>query len=149
MWTVTLPFKTTCWLRTVPMSGPRRDGPIAPSPVVEVQYNKENILRSPLCILYDCLFDFPSSAVAGKQYLRYGCRRKVDSKMVHKSFCNKSNMKPRGDTRDCNQKPCPPPMYALYYISPTVKSINKSKMYISHFIYALSFLSLSPLPPVG
>ncbi|MEQ2195927.1 hypothetical protein XENOCAPTIV_020551 [Xenoophorus captivus] len=47
----------------------------------------------------------------GKQYLRYGCRRKVDSKMVHKIFCNKSNMKPRGDMRDCNQKPCPPPMY--------------------------------------
>ncbi|KAG7230258.1 hypothetical protein INR49_024362 [Caranx melampygus] len=47
----------------------------------------------------------------GKQYQRYGCRRKVDSKMVHKSFCNKSNMKPRGDTRDCNQKPCPPPIW--------------------------------------
>ncbi|XP_068570741.1 A disintegrin and metalloproteinase with thrombospondin motifs 2-like isoform X2 [Cebidichthys violaceus] len=47
----------------------------------------------------------------GKQYLRYGCRRKVDSKMVHKSFCNKSNMKPRGDNRDCNQKPCPPPIW--------------------------------------
>uniref|UniRef100_A0A3Q3JKX0 Peptidase M12B domain-containing protein n=1 Tax=Monopterus albus TaxID=43700 RepID=A0A3Q3JKX0_MONAL len=47
----------------------------------------------------------------GKQYLRYGCRRKVDSKMVHKSFCNKSSMKPRGDTRDCNQKPCPPPIW--------------------------------------
>lgn len=54
----------------------------------------------------------PSSLTAGKQYLRYGCRRKVDSKMVHKSFCNKSNMKPRGDVRDCNQKPCPPPMCA-------------------------------------
>ncbi|XP_029960505.1 A disintegrin and metalloproteinase with thrombospondin motifs 2-like isoform X2 [Salarias fasciatus] len=47
----------------------------------------------------------------GKQYLRYGCRRKVDSKMVHKSYCNKSNIKPRGDTRDCNQKPCPPPIW--------------------------------------
>lgn len=46
----------------------------------------------------------------GKQYLRYGCRRKVDSKMVHKSFCNRSNMKPRSDMRDCNLKPCPPPM---------------------------------------
>lgn len=33
--------------------------------------------------------------------------------MVHKSFCNKSNMKPRGDIRDCNQKPCPPPMYVI------------------------------------
>lgn len=49
----------------------------------------------------------------GKQYLRYGCRRKVDSKMVHKRFCNKSNMKPRGDMRDCNQKACPPPMYVF------------------------------------
>ncbi|XP_041846400.1 A disintegrin and metalloproteinase with thrombospondin motifs 2-like isoform X2 [Melanotaenia boesemani] len=47
----------------------------------------------------------------GKQYLRYGCRRKVDSKMVKKSFCNKSNMKPKGDIRDCNQKPCPPPIW--------------------------------------
>uniref|UniRef100_A0A3Q3A5P6 A disintegrin and metalloproteinase with thrombospondin motifs 2-like n=1 Tax=Kryptolebias marmoratus TaxID=37003 RepID=A0A3Q3A5P6_KRYMA len=47
----------------------------------------------------------------GKQYLRYGCRRKVDGKMVQKSFCNKSNMKPRGDIRDCNMKPCPPPIW--------------------------------------
>uniref|UniRef100_A0A8C6UNP0 ADAM metallopeptidase with thrombospondin type 1 motif 2 n=1 Tax=Neogobius melanostomus TaxID=47308 RepID=A0A8C6UNP0_9GOBI len=47
----------------------------------------------------------------GKQYLRYGCRRKVDSKMVHKSFCNKSNRKPIGDIRDCNPKPCPPPIW--------------------------------------
>ncbi|KAF6716168.1 A disintegrin and metalloproteinase with thrombospondin motifs 2 [Oryzias melastigma] len=47
----------------------------------------------------------------GKQYQRYGCRRKVDSKMVHKSFCNKSNLKPTGDIRDCNQKPCPPPIW--------------------------------------
>ncbi|XP_061134978.1 A disintegrin and metalloproteinase with thrombospondin motifs 2-like isoform X1 [Syngnathus typhle] len=48
----------------------------------------------------------------GKRYLRYGCRRKVDSKMVHKSFCNRSNMKPR-DTQDCNQKPCPPPIWVV------------------------------------
>ncbi|KAJ3587567.1 hypothetical protein NHX12_011164 [Muraenolepis orangiensis] len=47
----------------------------------------------------------------GKQYLRYGCRRRADSKMVHKTSCNKSNMKPRGDIRDCNQKPCPPPIW--------------------------------------
>ncbi|XP_047441070.1 A disintegrin and metalloproteinase with thrombospondin motifs 2-like isoform X2 [Mugil cephalus] len=47
----------------------------------------------------------------GRQYQRYGCRRKVDSKMVNKSFCNRSNMKPRAETRDCNQKPCPPPVW--------------------------------------
>uniref|UniRef100_A0A3B4APF6 Uncharacterized protein n=1 Tax=Periophthalmus magnuspinnatus TaxID=409849 RepID=A0A3B4APF6_9GOBI len=47
----------------------------------------------------------------GKQYQRYGCRRIVDSKMVHKSFCNKSNRKPIADVRDCNPKPCPPPIW--------------------------------------
>lgn len=70
-----------------------------------------------VCMLHGFFFCFilllKSITAAGKQYLRYGCRRKVDSKMVHKSFCNKSNMKPRGDIRDCNQKPCPPPMYVM------------------------------------
>ncbi|KAM6953293.1 A disintegrin and metalloproteinase with thrombospondin motifs 2-like [Aplochiton taeniatus] len=47
----------------------------------------------------------------GKQYQRYGCRRRADGKMVHKSFCKKSNSKPRGDTKDCNLKACPPPMW--------------------------------------
>lgn len=47
----------------------------------------------------------------GKQYVRYGCRRIVDSKMVHKRFCNKSKKKPIGDVRDCNPKPCPPPIW--------------------------------------
>lgn len=70
------------------------------------------------------LLNVPSPLAVGKQYLRYGCRRKVDSKMVHKSFCNKSNMKPRGDTRDCNQKPCPPPMYELYLCVTNFKIIT-------------------------
>lgn len=77
---------------------------------------------SELCQVY--LLNSLSPLAAGKQYLRYGCRRKVDSKMVHKSFCNKSNMKPRGDTRDCNQKPCPPPMYALNYVTSCKKNYN-------------------------
>lgn len=72
----------------------------------------------------------------GKQYLRYGCRRKVDSKMVHKSFCNKSNMKPRGDTRDCNQKPCPPPMYGLYLCHQR----RKEGTHFSHLFGLSSFL---------
>ncbi|KAM4622025.1 A disintegrin and metalloproteinase with thrombospondin motifs 2-like [Polymixia lowei] len=62
----------------------------------------------------------------GKQYLRYGCRRRVDSKMVHKSFCNKSNMKPRGDTRDCNQKPCPPPIWVTGEWQNCSKSCGKT-----------------------
>ncbi|XP_075960044.1 A disintegrin and metalloproteinase with thrombospondin motifs 2-like [Anarhichas minor] len=66
----------------------------------------------------------------GKQYLRYGCRRKVDSKMVHKSFCNKSNMKPRGDTRDCNQKPCPPPIWVTEEWQNCSKPCGKTGMHI-------------------
>ncbi|XP_045886115.1 A disintegrin and metalloproteinase with thrombospondin motifs 2-like [Micropterus dolomieu] len=66
----------------------------------------------------------------GKQYLRYGCRRKVDSKMVHKSFCNKSNMKPRGDTRDCNQKPCPPPTWVTGEWQNCSKQCGKTGMQI-------------------
>ncbi|XP_070819043.1 A disintegrin and metalloproteinase with thrombospondin motifs 2-like [Chaetodon trifascialis] len=66
----------------------------------------------------------------GKQYLRYGCRRKVDSKMVHKSFCNKSNMKPRGDTRDCNQKPCPPPIWVTGEWQNCSKPCGKTGMQI-------------------
>ncbi|XP_039976320.1 A disintegrin and metalloproteinase with thrombospondin motifs 2-like isoform X2 [Xiphias gladius] len=66
----------------------------------------------------------------GKQYLRYGCRRKVDSKMVHKSFCNKSNMKPKGDTRDCNQKPCPPPIWVTGEWQNCSKPCGKTGMQI-------------------
>ncbi|XP_054453474.1 A disintegrin and metalloproteinase with thrombospondin motifs 2-like [Anoplopoma fimbria] len=66
----------------------------------------------------------------GRQYLRYGCRRKVDSKMVHKSFCNKSNMKPRGDTRDCNQKPCPPPIWVTGEWQNCSKPCGKTGMHI-------------------
>uniref|UniRef100_A0A8D3DF08 ADAM metallopeptidase with thrombospondin type 1 motif 2 n=1 Tax=Scophthalmus maximus TaxID=52904 RepID=A0A8D3DF08_SCOMX len=66
----------------------------------------------------------------GTQYLRYGCRRKVDSKMVHKSFCNKSNMKPRGDTRDCNQKPCPPPIWVTEEWQNCSKPCGKTGMQI-------------------
>ncbi|XP_042349245.1 A disintegrin and metalloproteinase with thrombospondin motifs 2 isoform X2 [Plectropomus leopardus] len=66
----------------------------------------------------------------GKQYLRYGCRRKVDSKMVRKSFCNKSNMKPRGDTRDCNMKPCPPPIWVTGEWQNCSKPCGKTGMQI-------------------
>ncbi|XP_077588635.1 A disintegrin and metalloproteinase with thrombospondin motifs 2-like isoform X2 [Stigmatopora nigra] len=66
----------------------------------------------------------------GKQYLRYGCRRKVDSKMVHKSFCNKSNVKPGGDARDCNQKPCPPPVWVTGEWQNCSKACGKTGMQV-------------------
>ncbi|KAK0134872.1 A disintegrin and metalloproteinase with thrombospondin motifs 2 [Merluccius polli] len=69
---------------------------------------------------------FAHPVVESKQYLRYGCRRRADSKMVHKTFCNKSNMKPRGDIRDCNQKPCPPPIWVTGEWQNCSKSCGKT-----------------------
>lgn len=66
----------------------------------------------------------------GKQHLRYGCRRIVDSKMVHKSFCNKSNKKPIGDVRDCNPKPCPPPIWVTGEWQNCSKPCGKTGMQI-------------------
>uniref|UniRef100_A0A1A8MCJ9 ADAM metallopeptidase with thrombospondin type 1 motif, 2 n=1 Tax=Nothobranchius pienaari TaxID=704102 RepID=A0A1A8MCJ9_9TELE len=60
---------------------------------------------------YERLSDCSKTCGGGKQYPRYGCRRKVDHLMVSKKFCKKYNTKPRGGTQYCNQKPCPPPIW--------------------------------------
>ncbi|XP_046898993.1 LOW QUALITY PROTEIN: A disintegrin and metalloproteinase with thrombospondin motifs 2-like [Hypomesus transpacificus] len=48
----------------------------------------------------------------GKQYTRFGCRRKADGKMVHRTFCVNID-KPRAISRDCNLKPCSHPVWKL------------------------------------
>ncbi|TSL04394.1 A disintegrin and metalloproteinase with thrombospondin motifs 2 [Bagarius yarrelli] len=46
----------------------------------------------------------------GKQYTRFGCRRKSDGKMVHRTFC--ANIpKPRAISRACNVKQCSEPIW--------------------------------------
>ncbi|KAK6316660.1 hypothetical protein J4Q44_G00120600 [Coregonus suidteri] len=46
----------------------------------------------------------------GKQYTRFGCRRKSDGKMVHRTHCvNIDNL--RAISRDCNQKECSQPVW--------------------------------------
>ncbi|XP_029557460.1 A disintegrin and metalloproteinase with thrombospondin motifs 2 [Salmo trutta] len=46
----------------------------------------------------------------GKQYTRFGCRRKSDGKMVHRTYCvNIDNL--RAISRDCNQKECSQPVW--------------------------------------
>uniref|UniRef100_A0A1A8IWL5 ADAM metallopeptidase with thrombospondin type 1 motif, 2 n=1 Tax=Nothobranchius kuhntae TaxID=321403 RepID=A0A1A8IWL5_NOTKU len=60
---------------------------------------------------YERLSDCSKTCGGGKQYQRYGCRRKVDRLMVSKKFCKKYNKKPRGGTQYCNQKPCPSPIW--------------------------------------
>ncbi|KAM3869026.1 A disintegrin and metalloproteinase with thrombospondin motifs 2 [Diretmus argenteus] len=44
----------------------------------------------------------------GKQYTRFGCRRKADGKMVQRTFCSNIN-KPRAISRDCNREICSQP----------------------------------------
>ncbi|MBN3302578.1 ATS2 metalloproteinase, partial [Amia calva] len=46
----------------------------------------------------------------GKQYTRYGCRRKADSKMVHRTYCENIK-KLRAISRDCNLKECSQPIW--------------------------------------
>ncbi|KAM9846472.1 A disintegrin and metalloproteinase with thrombospondin motifs 2-like [Aulostomus maculatus] len=46
----------------------------------------------------------------GKQYTRFGCRRKADGKMVPRTFCSNIN-KPRAISRNCNTEPCSSPRW--------------------------------------
>ncbi|XP_029454608.1 A disintegrin and metalloproteinase with thrombospondin motifs 3 [Rhinatrema bivittatum] len=46
----------------------------------------------------------------GFQYTKYGCRRKSDSKMVHRSFCE-ANKKPKPIRRMCNLQECTQPLW--------------------------------------
>ncbi|KAJ8785246.1 hypothetical protein J1605_007465 [Eschrichtius robustus] len=47
----------------------------------------------------------------GFQYTKYGCRRKSDNKMVHRSFCE-ANKKPKPIRRMCNIQECTHPLWA-------------------------------------
>ncbi|XP_053317615.1 A disintegrin and metalloproteinase with thrombospondin motifs 3 [Spea bombifrons] len=46
----------------------------------------------------------------GFQYTKYGCRRKSDNKMVHRSFCE-ANKKPKPIRRMCNLQECTQPVW--------------------------------------
>ncbi|XP_023562555.1 A disintegrin and metalloproteinase with thrombospondin motifs 3 isoform X2 [Octodon degus] len=46
----------------------------------------------------------------GFQYTKYGCRRKSDNKMVHRSFCE-SSKKPKPIRRMCNIQDCTHPLW--------------------------------------
>ncbi|XP_077963245.1 A disintegrin and metalloproteinase with thrombospondin motifs 2 isoform X2 [Gasterosteus aculeatus] len=46
----------------------------------------------------------------GKQYTRFGCRRKADGKMVQRTFCSKTG-KPRAISRSCSTDTCNSPRW--------------------------------------
>ncbi|XP_056586848.1 A disintegrin and metalloproteinase with thrombospondin motifs 2 [Triplophysa dalaica] len=61
----------------------------------------------------------------GKQYTRFGCRRKSDGKMVHRTLC--SNIpKLRAISRACNQKECSEPIWVSGEWEECSKSCGKS-----------------------
>ncbi|KAJ8348261.1 hypothetical protein SKAU_G00268500 [Synaphobranchus kaupii] len=65
----------------------------------------------------------------GKQYTRFGCRRKSDSKMVHRTNCQNVK-KPRAMTRDCNQKECSLAIWEVGDWEPCSKSCGKTGLQI-------------------
>uniref|UniRef100_A0A8C2GA54 ADAM metallopeptidase with thrombospondin type 1 motif, 2 n=1 Tax=Cyprinus carpio TaxID=7962 RepID=A0A8C2GA54_CYPCA len=61
----------------------------------------------------------------GKQYTRFGCRRKSDGKMVHRTLC--ANIpKPRAISRACNQKECSEPIWVTGEWEECSKSCGKT-----------------------
>uniref|UniRef100_A0A8C1EZK9 ADAM metallopeptidase with thrombospondin type 1 motif, 2a n=2 Tax=Cyprinus carpio TaxID=7962 RepID=A0A8C1EZK9_CYPCA len=61
----------------------------------------------------------------GKQYTRFGCRRKSDGKMVHRTLC--ANIpKPRAISRACNQKECSEPIWVTEEWEECSKSCGKT-----------------------
>ncbi|XP_056423957.1 A disintegrin and metalloproteinase with thrombospondin motifs 3 isoform X2 [Hyla sarda] len=61
----------------------------------------------------------------GFQYTKYGCRRKSDNKMVHRSFCE-ANKKPKPIRRMCNLQECTQPIWVADEWEHCTKSCGSS-----------------------
>ncbi|XP_037547026.1 A disintegrin and metalloproteinase with thrombospondin motifs 14 [Nematolebias whitei] len=57
----------------------------------------------------------------GMQYTKYGCRRKSDSRLVHRTFCETSK-KPKPIRKRCNMHECSQPMWVVEDWSPCSKT---------------------------
>ncbi|XP_062331564.1 A disintegrin and metalloproteinase with thrombospondin motifs 3 isoform X1 [Osmerus eperlanus] len=60
----------------------------------------------------------------GIQYTKYGCRRKSDSRLVHRSFCETSK-KPKPIRKRCNVMECNQPLWVVEDWSPCSKTCGK------------------------
>ncbi|KAM7381507.1 hypothetical protein PAMA_012380 [Pampus argenteus] len=60
----------------------------------------------------------------GIQYTKYGCRRKSDSRLVHRSFCETSK-KPKPIRKRCNVQDCSQSMWVVEEWSPCSKTCGK------------------------
>ncbi|XP_074519963.1 A disintegrin and metalloproteinase with thrombospondin motifs 14 isoform X1 [Halichoeres trimaculatus] len=60
----------------------------------------------------------------GIQYTKYGCRRKSDSRLVHRNFCETSK-KPKPVRKRCNTQECSQPTWVVEEWSPCSKTCGK------------------------
>uniref|UniRef100_UPI003AAB6866 A disintegrin and metalloproteinase with thrombospondin motifs 14 isoform X1 n=1 Tax=Centroberyx gerrardi TaxID=166262 RepID=UPI003AAB6866 len=60
----------------------------------------------------------------GIQYTKYGCRRKSDSRLVHRNFCETSK-KPKPIRKRCNIHDCSQPVWVVEEWSPCSKTCGK------------------------
>ncbi|XP_060884213.1 A disintegrin and metalloproteinase with thrombospondin motifs 14 isoform X2 [Labrus mixtus] len=60
----------------------------------------------------------------GIQYTKYGCRRKSDSRLVHRNFCETSK-KPKPIRKRCNIQDCSQPTWVVEEWSPCSKTCGK------------------------
>uniref|UniRef100_A0A8C3G159 ADAM metallopeptidase with thrombospondin type 1 motif 14 n=1 Tax=Cyclopterus lumpus TaxID=8103 RepID=A0A8C3G159_CYCLU len=60
----------------------------------------------------------------GIQYTKYGCRRKSDSRLVHRNFCETSK-KPKPIRKRCNVQECNQPTWVVEEWSPCSKTCGK------------------------
>ncbi|XP_022046690.1 A disintegrin and metalloproteinase with thrombospondin motifs 14 isoform X4 [Acanthochromis polyacanthus] len=60
----------------------------------------------------------------GVQYTKYGCRRKSDSRLVHRNFCETSK-KPKPIRKRCNIQECSQPTWVVEEWSPCSKTCGK------------------------
>ncbi|XP_049915606.1 A disintegrin and metalloproteinase with thrombospondin motifs 14 isoform X3 [Epinephelus moara] len=60
----------------------------------------------------------------GIQYTKYGCRRKSDSRLVHRNFCETSK-KPKPIRKRCNVQECSQPTWVVEEWSPCSKTCGK------------------------
>uniref|UniRef100_A0A7N6A1S9 ADAM metallopeptidase with thrombospondin type 1 motif, 14 n=1 Tax=Anabas testudineus TaxID=64144 RepID=A0A7N6A1S9_ANATE len=60
----------------------------------------------------------------GIQYTKYGCRRKSDSRLVHRNFCETSK-KPKPIRKRCNVQDCSQPTWVVEEWSPCSKTCGK------------------------
>ncbi|XP_041830542.1 A disintegrin and metalloproteinase with thrombospondin motifs 14 isoform X2 [Melanotaenia boesemani] len=64
------------------------------------------------------------SCGGGIQYTKYGCRRKSDSRLVHRNFCETSK-KPKPVRKRCNMQECSQPTWVVEDWTPCSKTCGK------------------------